>query len=113
MKATLSNNPVPAWEQFIDWLNRKRYTINSATSYYAVYLKNYSETISLQVNAFQLPEMNNFSDFLDALGDACAPALEYDMADFKTSDTSFVCKLSIVNPSNNAAAVRMTFKFRE
>lgn len=113
MQATLTSNPVPAWEQFVGWFNDIRYTVNSATGYCTVRLRNSRGSISTQINALQFSEMSSFVEFLDTLETACAPALGLDMADFKTSDTSFACELAFINPSSNQEFMSMTFKFRE
>ena len=113
MQAVLADNPIPAWEQFACWLSKMIYTINAATSYYTVYLKNTRGTISTPIDVLTFSSMTTFSQFLDTLIAALAPASELSMANFKTSDTSFACVLSFVNPSNGYELRTMTFTFRE
>lgn len=112
MKIALTDNPIPAWEQFAEWFNNIRSQVNYVSGRFDVSLGDPRGRVSIPVNAFEFPVMTSFVDFIEALESGCAPALGQNMEVFKTSDTSFACNLTFYN-SNGTVFMYMTFKFRE
>lgn len=112
MGVALTDNPIPAWEQFAEWFNTIRNKVNLGTNAFYIYLKDANGIASTEINNFSFSKITTFVDFIETLKTACTPALNRSMADFKTSDTSFACILIFYN-SSWSKVMSTTFKFRE
>ena len=111
MRAALVQDPIPAWDKFASWLDG-----------YSDYLKNFAGQCTTfiwpingsgqYINGINFTKMTggSFIDFLDVLIDAL-DGYDIGMSNYKTSDTSFACILTLSN--ENGHLIDMTFKFRE
>ena len=111
MRETLVDDPIPAWDKFSEWIYD-----------YGDYLKNFAGQCTtficpingsgMYINGINFTKMTGgkFVDFLDVLIDAL-DGYNLNMSDYKTSDTSFACNITLEN--NGEYLIDMTFKFRE
>lgn len=113
MRNSLVANPIPAWEQFADWIyTTGEYAKNVVVSCTA-YLKPVGGTYT-QINAPDFSAMagNTFVDLLDVLIAACEPIKDNPASMYKTADKKIVCVISLNNSSGNEL-INMSFVFRE
>lgn len=66
LQSIVRENPIPAWDEFAVWMNRKIPDIDTYSSWVTVYINTPDNAVSaVCANNFKLTESTGFSDFLD------------------------------------------------
>ena len=104
MATTLTENPIPAWDEFAEWLDSN--TMKSMVgSMGTAYLLDASGYAVCQISNLTFPAINSFLDILGMLQAWLAPAAGTSMSRF-TIANGFTCQLQI-------GTMVMRFTFRE
>lgn len=111
IRSVVSSNPIPAWEQFAQWVNSLSGTMTDIASACDTYLIAPYGANTTRINAPVFSQMGSFVDFLDMLIAACQPAKDNPMSLYKRDGAKFQCAIRFCR--NDTELISMVFKFRE
>lgn len=120
VRQTLVEKPIPAWDTFIAWVNNFLSGLafdESAVPYCYLFPINSTDTArAIKVNTPTFKGWTDFVSLIDSLTRAFAPAKNTAQSTYRTSDTSFGYKLTLVGleeDGTESSIMSFNFVFRE